>query len=44
MKDYPCKRENPRGLHNLESVAIAEDMASTTPRIYVMLQDQQADN
>ena len=37
MRDFPHKREDPRGFHNLEGETTVEDMARETPRIYTAL-------
>lgn len=44
MRDCPRKREDPRGLHNMESTGIVEDMVRENPKIYVALEDLQADH
>lgn len=44
LKDYPHKRENPRGIHNIKEVIIVEDMERETLRIYLTLDDCQVDH
>lgn len=44
LKDCPRRKEKRRGLHNLDSVAIVEDMARATSKIYAALEDQQANH
>jgi len=39
LKDFPHRKGNPRGLHNIEEVFTMEDMARETPRIYATLDD-----
>ena len=44
LRDCLHRREDPQRLHNLEGEITVEDMAKSTPRIYAVLSNHQADH
>ena len=44
IKDCPHRKENPRGLYNLEATVTVRDMVRENPQIYAVLDNHQADH